>query len=49
MEQAVRLKAKALCEATRPGEISRVAFDGSPLEARMKMAGDVAAWAEVCG
>ena len=49
MESAVRIEHKTLCEITRPVEISRAAFDGSPLEARLKMRKDVEKWAAECG
>ena len=48
VRNAVAIEHDTLCKATRPGNISKVAFDASPLEARVKMTRDVEAWAEVC-
>lgn len=46
--EAVAIERETVCEAVRPGEISKTAYDASPLEARLKMAQDVEAWVHVC-
>jgi hypothetical protein len=49
MHEAVALERRTVCEATRPGKLEPAYFDASPVQVRMKIAADVAAWAEVCG
>jgi hypothetical protein len=49
IDSAVRIEHKTMCAVTKPAELSRGAFDASPLEARMKMVKDVEKWAGECG
>ena len=49
MHEAVALERRTVCEATKPGKLERAYYDASPAQVREKIAGDVAAWAEVCG